>query len=642
MSNKELLDAHARSCDVGAGVPTPAQDCRSVVHLQLFFDGTGNNHDADTASKKWSNVSRMYWSAVRFSLTEGVINVIPIYISGVGTTFNGEAANWIDKQWQGFQDSVSGKLAGGGGDRRRDFAMDKVNDRLKQLLLSNAKAMGGDLKAYAEQGQDQGFGDIAQALAGRRLIKMINVSIFGFSRGAALARAFSNRLVSACKKDGEQLLYEGHPLTLKFMGLFDTVASFGVPAANVQLPWMERDLRVPRQVKRCVHYVAAHELRFSFPVDLIRQQGKLPGNWEETVYPGVHSDVGGGYEPIEQGSSNNYARIPMNDMISDARAEGVRLYASGEIKGFANALYKERFETLPATQAAYQAYMAEVAVKKGKVEDCVKAHMTLYYRAYGSMHRQRQLGPGDRDRQASTLKRVVGSQGMAWEVTNYRGKKALSDVVLTGSTGPQYAISVNAEPWRLQAWDQNTSPAVVTFFDRFVHDSKAGFINNVEPFSYFHPRGIAESSRSVTQVVGDWIHDASSTVEHAASATAQKAEDALDAAEKKVSETATVVTKKAESTYEAGKKATLDAAEAAKKKAEALYDAGKEKLIDTAQALEQKAGQVASAGKQAASSAMQSLEHGAKAAVDAGSKAVDSGLDAVEKAWAASRAKLGF
>nr|WP_276598309.1 DUF2235 domain-containing protein [Roseateles koreensis] len=586
----------------------------------MFFDGTGNNDEADTSTKRWSNIARIYRSARQLADVTGDPNVFPIYVPGVGTTFNGEAANWIDRKLQVFEDKVTGNAVGGGGDRRQDFAMDRVNDRLKQLLLDNAKTLGGDLKAYADQGHDKGFADLAQALAGRRLIKMINVSIFGFSRGASLARAFSNRLVNACKKNGDQLLYEGHPLTLKFMGLFDTVASFGVPAANVQLPWMERDLRVPPQVKRCVHYIAAHELRFSFPVDLIRRHGKLQDNWEETVYPGVHSDVGGGYEPIEQGAGNNYARIPMNDMISDARAEGVRLYASEEIKGFANALYKERFETLPATQAAYQAYMAQVSTKKGRVEDCVKAHMTLYYRAYGTMHRQHRVGPGDRDRQTSLAKRVLGSQGMAWEVAQYRGKTAISSVVLGGHTGVQYAISVNAETWRLQAWDQDANNAVVTFFDQFVHDSKAGFLNNAEPFSYFQPRGMAESSRSVSQVAGDWIHDASSTVEHAAVATAKKADDVVSAAEKKVSDTASTVAKKAES----------------------AYDSGKEKVIDTARSIEQKGSQAVAAGKQAVSSAMHSLEQGAKAAADAGGKAVDSGLNAVEQAWAASRAALGF
>ncbi|KAG1085887.1 hypothetical protein G6F57_019154 [Rhizopus arrhizus] len=52
------------------------------------------------------------------------------------------------------------------------------------------------------------------------------------------------------------------------------------------------DLRIPADVRRCVHMVAAHEVRGSFPVDLVDG-----ANCEQIIYPGVHSDVGGGYTP---------------------------------------------------------------------------------------------------------------------------------------------------------------------------------------------------------------------------------------------------------------------------------------------------------------------------------------------------------
>ncbi len=35
------------------------------------------------------------------------------------------------------------------------------------------------------------------------------------------------------------------------------------------------------------------------------------------------------------------------------------------------------------------------------------------------------------------------------------------------------------------------------FIHTYLHDSKVGFINNIEPFSYFSQRGVSESSRSV-------------------------------------------------------------------------------------------------------------------------------------------------
>jgi hypothetical protein len=91
---------------------------------------------------------------------------------------------------------------------------------------------------------------------------------------------------------GPTLTYQGYPLRLNFMGLFDTVASFGLPAQNIRTSFDERELIVSPMVERCVHYVAGHELRFSFPVDLIRKNGRFARNWLEKVFPGVHSDVG--------------------------------------------------------------------------------------------------------------------------------------------------------------------------------------------------------------------------------------------------------------------------------------------------------------------------------------------------------------
>ncbi|MFY0583563.1 hypothetical protein ACN28S_63020 [Cystobacter fuscus] len=41
--------------------------------------------------------------------------------------------------------------------------------------------------------------------------------------------------------------------------------------------------------------IAAHEIRNSFPVDSVLQGNSYPKNCREMVYPGAHSDVGGGY-----------------------------------------------------------------------------------------------------------------------------------------------------------------------------------------------------------------------------------------------------------------------------------------------------------------------------------------------------------
>nr|WP_237543803.1 DUF2235 domain-containing protein [Pseudomonas syringae] len=56
--------------------------------------------------------------------------------------------------------------------------------------------------------------------------------------------------------------------------------------------------------------VAGFEQRSCFPLDSIRNEdGQYPADTYEVVYPGVHSDVGGGYPENDQGKA---ARAPMN------------------------------------------------------------------------------------------------------------------------------------------------------------------------------------------------------------------------------------------------------------------------------------------------------------------------------------------
>ncbi len=78
-------------------------------------------------------------------------------------------------------------------------------------------------------------------------------------------------------------------------------------------------------MQRVVHFTAAHEQRLNFPLTRIRAQ--CPHT--EHVYPGVHSDVGGGYGLRSQGRSPGegglLSQIPLMHMHKAARAAGVPL-----------------------------------------------------------------------------------------------------------------------------------------------------------------------------------------------------------------------------------------------------------------------------------------------------------------------------
>jgi hypothetical protein len=179
------------------------------------------------------------------------------------------------------------------------------------------------------------------------IVKEIHVSIFGFSRGATRARAFINWFIALCNLDAELcgkagLTLGGFPVVADFLGLFDTVASVGMANSFGDAWWgsfldghgdwadAEANLRVPDEVP-CLHFVAAHEIRRSFPVDSICHKGHMPALGREVVVPGVHSDVGCGYCPKEQGRGTDalgwdrLAHVPLFLMYKAALLAGVPL-----------------------------------------------------------------------------------------------------------------------------------------------------------------------------------------------------------------------------------------------------------------------------------------------------------------------------
>lgn len=174
-------------------------------------------------------------------------------------------------------------------------------------------------------------------------LNKIHIYSFGFSRGAAEARVFFNWFVRLCKVDallnnenGGKLSLAGIPVAHEFMGLFDTVASVGLAdmfASNSGHDWWgdTDSLRVPPEVGKCVHFVSAHEQRRCFLLDSVYQGQRLPEYCEEIIFPGVHSDIGGGYAPLDQGKgfqrdgTSSLSRIPLIEMYRRARLAGVPL-----------------------------------------------------------------------------------------------------------------------------------------------------------------------------------------------------------------------------------------------------------------------------------------------------------------------------
>ncbi|MDQ7977252.1 DUF2235 domain-containing protein [Paraburkholderia sp. SARCC-3016] len=372
------------------------EHCEIAVHIGLFFDGTGNNKDWDDGDachdgsetqlqrRKESNVARLFFAYP--DDPDG--GYFPVYVSGVGTPFKpiGEDVP-----------AMTGMAFGGGGDGRINFGLLSVFNSIHRAASSDALlAYGADvvmalcrngIRTYNPRTDTRSSlvggaadesaletvsmrttgGLLMDALTGsrqhakafykreaQRIAAMISspdksrpveifIDAFGFSRGAAEARVFCNWLNELF--EGDMLC--GVRATIRFLGLFDTVASVGLANSssmtydltNGHAGWgSEQYLRIPGRIKNCVHFVAMHENRPSFPLDRVLVNNGLPDNCHEYAFPGMHSDVGGGYEVNEQGrgrlpisssknllSSEKLSQLPLEYMLKAAQAAKVPL-----------------------------------------------------------------------------------------------------------------------------------------------------------------------------------------------------------------------------------------------------------------------------------------------------------------------------
>jgi uncharacterized protein (DUF2235 family) len=135
------------------------------------------------------------------------------------------------------------------------------------------------------------------------------VDVVGFSRGAALALEFVNRVC-------------GERCAVRFLGLWDTVPSFGVAAIPVNIGW---DLDLPDAVAKCFHAMALDERRIDFKLyrpDARVADANQEGRLFEVWFRGVHSDVGGGND------CPGLSSIALNWMFAGARRTGVPLDAA--------------------------------------------------------------------------------------------------------------------------------------------------------------------------------------------------------------------------------------------------------------------------------------------------------------------------
>jgi len=195
-----------------------------------------------------------------------------VYIDGIGT----DAGKPDSKLGQGFGISDTGVIA------KTSKAVTRLGTVLNQAI-----------REISKQRAESDF-----------VIKSLQFDIFGFSRGAAAARHFANRIhsgdpviASAIRGAITGATFTGRPTgTIRFIGIFDTVAAIGTPFNGMNPHSVDTgDVKLslgPGVAQTVFHITAANECRFNFALNSVKP------TWPELALPGAHSDIGGGYLPV--------------------------------------------------------------------------------------------------------------------------------------------------------------------------------------------------------------------------------------------------------------------------------------------------------------------------------------------------------
>ncbi|EKD9219966.1 DUF2235 domain-containing protein, partial [Salmonella enterica] len=286
-------------------LPRDPPERKVTLVLGIFFDGTGNNavntrnmlealtaqhfdiNDPDAESILTRNVSEkmgvsgigagsylgyytnIHWLNELYEQTfppDGGYMQGAVYVEGIGTRA-GEPDNPIGL---GLGTAETGIIA-------------KTDEAVAQL----AKAIDATLAL----------------LQGKFVVDKLLFDIFGFSRGAAAARHFANRIqsedraiINAISAGMGKISYRGAPAgKTRFLGIMDTVAAVGTLANGLDPHSADTGnvnihLR-PGVAQKVFHLTALHECRYNFALNSVAPA------WPELALPGVHSDIGGGYLP---------------------------------------------------------------------------------------------------------------------------------------------------------------------------------------------------------------------------------------------------------------------------------------------------------------------------------------------------------
>ncbi len=271
---------------------TPCPECEPVdklrIRISVFMDGTGNNqfnvdhgreaHDMDeydSYTADYSNVARLA-QTMQTNAEEDYHQ--PIYVQGIGTK-------------KGKADSDYGSGTGEG-----DYGIStRVTECMHEILdRVSARAMA------------------------RKTVDRLRIDCFGFSRGAAAARHLISRLLISLRYFFSTRGITVSKFEIPFVGLFDTVSSYGV-GYDSDTEQLHLDSIKDPIVERVVQLAAGDEHRLNFRLTNIASAG---ARGLEIFLPGAHSDIGGGY--VDGDSEESRVLLEAPGVYLKARCEAMR------------------------------------------------------------------------------------------------------------------------------------------------------------------------------------------------------------------------------------------------------------------------------------------------------------------------------
>jgi len=561
--------------------PDGCYRCEQEIYVSFFFDGFG--HSLDDA-EKGSNIGRLYGAHRR---TEGDAGIYRLYYEGMGRKFSTErvglaaalakhaysetkklaekelveagktAANAAGKKIlneareSGAGAAIKSSILHGVESFKEAYKPSTLANSVRSTLKDpsfivstvistvtnvfpnirdseiSAAYLGTGFDSRVEAALDDFAEIIKLAKDDAKPLKTIRVAVFGYDRGAVIARKFANELIKKeCEESGEKVTYQDIEVIFDFMGLFDSVSSaYGdaflakilEPALNF-IPgegWVVRagtkglqmaialakkslgQFDTPGEFRKVVHHVASTELRFYKLLDSPRNSNET-GNLTEIVYPGSQSDVGGGFVEGEDGKSAELARVSARNMLDQAWAYGVPMRRPEEMKAADDLDTLKHFafkkqcvvdgKSLTVNDL-FRAYTAMLPTGQGTLEHHLLAHQKLFISWARIVHdRTHALSSGNNlfvNEVDTDVYNAIFSDAptSSFEARADYYKNVSAGTIPADLNGDRRSVDSITDPTIRElatAWVKPIalSPEVIAFFDNFVHNSITP-LNNV-------------------------------------------------------------------------------------------------------------------------------------------------------------------